>query len=617
MFHTLKRTAVLLALSAPVLFSAAAAGQELSEEVRKAYPILSKFNAGRIPSQRILNRGDHDIYAILHFGPNTYTDKEWGFGDEDPQAFNPTEFDAEQIVKACKDGGITGIIIVCKHHDGLCLWPTKTTEHNITKTKFRDGKGDYVKEMADACRKFGLDVGFYVSPWDRNNPKYGTPDYLPIFQEQLREVLSNYGPAFEVFLDGANGGDGYYGGARERRNIDHRTYYDWIHTWQIIRDLQPGAAIFSDVGPDVRWIGNESGTANEEAFGSFTPHAPNGQQGEAMPGFCNTWEANSGHSDGIFFIPGDCDVPFRPGWFYHAREDNAQKSVRHLISIYLRSAGCGAYMNLGMAPDKRGLIHENDVKRLKEFKAALDSLFANKVFGDEVRLENGVGTVELGGTKKLNFIKMAELLSATQGEQVSGYEVDVRRNGQWSTVVKGKAIGLKRLKPIPTQDCDAVRIRVTESSAPVKALKFSGYLAPEDLIGVKALVTENDIRKLPNYRKLNAAPALPAPEFDVPGDAVISAVVFTPVDNERQEKLLGAAVPTGTPDRCSVEIRRNGEWVRIAEREFSNVKANPVPQLIPIEKNVRADRIRIRAEHYVDGRAKRIAYDEVGILTAE
>ena len=617
MFHTIKRTAVLLALSAPVLFSAAAAGQELSEEVRNAYPILSKFNAGRIPSQRILNRGDHDIYAILHFGPNTYTDKEWGFGDEDPQAFNPTEFDAEQIVKACKDGGITGIIIVCKHHDGLCLWPTKTTEHNITKTKFRDGKGDYVKEMADACRKFGLDVGFYVSPWDRNNPKYGTPDYLPVFQEQLREVLSNYGPAFEVFLDGANGGDGYYGGARERRNIDHRTYYDWIHTWQIIRDLQPGAAIFSDVGPDVRWIGNESGTANEEAFGSFTPHAPNGQQGEAMPGFCNTWEANSGHSDGIFFIPGDCDVPFRPGWFYHAREDNAQKSVRHLISIYLRSAGCGAYMNLGMAPDKRGLIHKNDVKRLKEFKAALDSLFANKVFGDEVKLENGVGTVELGGTKKLNFIKMAELLSATQGEQVSGYEVDVRRNGQWSTVVKGKAIGLKRLKPIPTQDCDAVRIRVTESSAPVKALKFSGYLAPEDLIGVKALVTENDIRKLPNYRKLNAAPALPAPEFDVPGDAVISAVVFTPVDNERQEKLLGSADPAGTPDRCSVEIRRNGEWVRIAEREFSNVKANPVPQLIPLEKNVRTDRIRIRAEHYVDGRAKGIAYDEVGILTAE
>ena len=610
----IKYTIALLALSAPILFSAAFAADAQfmhpDSQVQKTYPILSKFNAGRIPSERILNRGDHDIYAILHFGPNTFYDKEWGYGDEDPQRFAPTEFDAEQIVKACKDGGITGIIIVCKHHDGLCLWPTKTTEHNITKTKFRDSKGDYVKEMTDACRKYGLDVGFYVSPWDRNNPKYGTPDYLPIFQEQLREVLSNYGPAFEVFLDGANGGDGYYGGARERRNIDHRTYYDWVHTWQIIRELQPGAAIFSDVGPDVRWIGNEAGTANAEAFGSFTPHAPRGQQGEAMPGFCNTGEANSGHKDGVFFIPGDCDVPFRPGWFYHTREDNAQKSVQHLINIYLRSAGSGAYMNLGMAPDKRGLIHENDVKRLKEFKAALDSLFANKVFGDEVKIENNVGTVEFGGTKRLNFIKMAEFLSSTQGELVSGYEVDVRRNGQWSNVVKGKAIGLKRLKPIPTQDCDAVRIRITESSGTVKSMKFSGYLAPENLIGVKALVTENDIRKLPNYRKQETISLIGQParaaEFSVSPDAAISGIIFTPV----------AGAPLGTPDRCSVEIQRGGQWVRIVEYEFSNIKANPVPQLIPLD-NVKTNRIRIHADRFLDDNAKKMVFAEIGILLAE
>jgi len=605
----------LFALTAPIiftssLFAADAQFMHPDVEVQKTYPILSKFNAGRAPSERILKRGDHDIYAILHFGPNTFTDREWGYGDEDPRDFNPTEFDAEQIVKACRDGGITGIIIVCKHHDGLCLWPTKTTGHNITKTKFRDGKGDYVKEMSDACRKYGLDVGFYVSPWDRNNPKYGTPDYLPVFQEQLREILTGYGPAFEVFLDGANGGDGYYGGARERRTIDHRTYYDWDSTWRIIRELQPDAAIFSDVGPDVRWIGNEQGLAGEESFGSFTPHAPRGQRGEPMPSFCEFSESPSGHEDGVFFMPGDCDVAFRPNWFYHAYDDNNQKSVHHLVRIYLRSVGCGAYMNLGLAPDKRGLIHENDVKRLMEFKAAIDSLYADKVFGDEIKLTDNAGTIEFGVMKKLNFLKFAESLSATQGEKVSGYEVDVRRDGRWETVLKGKAIGLKRLKPIPEQECDAVRIRITKSSSPVAALKFSGYLAPEHLIGVGSALQENDIRSFPNYRKLEVNPAsqftpmhpLRYLEFPVSRDKAISGFVFTPA----------AGAPLGTPDRCSIEIQQDGKWVKAAEREFSNVKSNPVPQLIPLD-DVKTDRIRIRADRFLDN-AEEMVFGEMGIL---
>ena len=608
MKHSFLQTVVLFTLSASFtsilfpVFSADAQFMHADAEVQKSYPILSKFNAGRVPSERILRRGDRDVYAILHFGPNTFTNKEWGFGDEDPQNFNPTAFDAEQIAKACKDGGITGVIIVCKHHDGLCLWPTKTTEHNITKTKFRDGKGDYVKELSDACRKYGLDVGFYVSPWDRNNPKYGTPDYLPIFQEQLREVLSNYGEAFEVFLDGANGGDGYYGGARERRNIDHRTYYDWIHTWQIIRELQPHAAIFSDVGPDVRWIGNEQGIAGNECFGSFTPHAPRGRQGEAMPGYCETNEATSGHSDGVFFIPGDCDVALRPGWFYHNYEDNAQKSVRHLIKIYLSSVGNGAYMNLGIAPDQRGLLHENDVKRLKEFKAAVDSLFANKVFDGEIKLTDNVGTVEFGGTKKLNFVKLAECLSSTQGEQVSGYEIDVRKAGQWETVFKGKAIGLKRLKSFPSQECDAIRIRVTQSSAPVAKLKFSGYLAPSDLIGEEIPIQVNDIRKHPNYRRLNANAGRQV-EIRLPGRLKLESFIFTPTANS----------PAGTPDRCEIDVFRNNNWEKVAEAEFSNIRANAIPQRIPLN-GVETNRIRVRFTRLLD-EAPEVTFSELGVVT--
>ena len=617
MKKTLSRAVMASILSAPVILSAAlaadaptpaAAPAQHSEGVKQAYPILSTFNPGRAPSERILRRGDRDVYAILHFGPNTFTDREWGYGDEDPQLFNPTEFDAEQIARACRDGGITGVIIVCKHHDGLCLWPTKTTEHNITKTKFRDGKGDYVKELSDALRKYGLDVGFYVSPWDRNNPKYGTPEYLTVFREQLREILTNYGPAFELFLDGANGGDGYYGGARERRHIDHRTYYDWENTWQLVRELQPQCAIFSDVGPDVRWIGNEQGFAGEESFGAFSPRPPQG--GEPMPGYCRFEDSPNGHLDGVFFMPGDCDVAFRPNWFYHAYDDHAQKSVSHLIRIYLRSVGCGAYMNLGLAPDKRGLIHENDVKRLKEFKAAVDSLYENRVFGDEIKLVDGAGTVEFGGARKLNFLKIAEHLTVTQGELVSGYEVDVRRNGRWVTVLKGQAIGLKRLRPIPTQECDAIRIRITQSSAPVEGLKFSGYLAPEELIGVGPAPAENDVRTLPNYRKLEVNPAgqftpmhpLRLLEFPVSPDNAIAGFVFTPADG----------APAGTPDRCTVEIRRNGQWEKAAEREFSNIKSNPVPQVIPLD-NVRADRIRIRADRFPDN-AEEMVFGEMGIL---
>lgn len=586
-----------LAFFLACLASSAVFCADLSQD----HPILSKFNQGRAPSERILKRGDKNIYAILHFGPNTFTDREWGYGDEDPKNFNPTEFDAEQIVRAAKDGGITGIIIVCKHHDGLCLWPTKTTEHNITKTKFRDGKGDYVKEMADACRKFGLDVGFYVSPWDRNSPLYGKPEYLPIFQEQLREVLSNYGPGFEVFVDGANGGDGYYGGARERRNIDHRTYYDWANTWKIVRELQPDAAIFSDIGPDVRWIGNEVGRADLEAFGSFTPHAPQG--GEAMPGYCRTNEATAGHGDGAFFIPGDCDVALRPGWFYHASEDNAAKSVRQLIDIYLHSAGSGAYMNIGLAPDKRGKLHENDVKRLKEFKEALDSLFAAPVFNTVLKLQKNEGIVEFDSPRKINFVKMAELLENTRGELVTGYSIDLRVNGEWVEVLKGKAIGLNRLKAFQPRTADALRIRVTESHAEVPSLKLSGYLAPDDLIGNGLPIRRDDIRSGQNYQRLAAKASGKTIECEIPADVKqLKGVVFTPLAN----------IPAGTPDRCVLEVYTDGKWTAVREQEFSNIKANPIPQLFRLD-NATATRIRLRATHCLED-AEEIGFAEIGLL---
>src|SRR5579872_4600777 len=230
---------------------------------------------GALPSTRQLRWHELELYAFLHFTVNTFTDKEWGYGDEDPAIFDPKEFDADTIVSALKAGGMRQVILTCKHHDGFCLWPTKTTEHHVL------GR-DIVKDLSEAAGRQGLKFGVYLSPWDRNNASYGTPAYIDIYRRQLTELLTEYGPIFEVWHDGANGGDGYYGGAREKRTIDKRTYYDWPNTWALIRKLQPGAVIFSDVGPDVRWVGNERGIAGDPCWATYDPVGADG--GAASPG---------------------------------------------------------------------------------------------------------------------------------------------------------------------------------------------------------------------------------------------------------------------------------------------------------------------------------------------
>ena len=398
--------------------------------------ILSHFNSGRVPAARILNRGNR-CYAIMHFGLNTFTGKEWGFGDDDPRIFNPSDFSADQIAEACRDGGLAGIIIVCKHHDGFCLWPTKTTPYNISRSPFRNGKGDLVREMADACRKAGLQAGFYVSPWDRNHPAYGTPGYVKVYQEQLREIYSGYGPAFEAWFDGANGGDGWYGGACEKRKIDPSAYYEWEKTWRIVRELQPDAAIFSDVGPDLRWAGNENGFAAPDAFGSYTPH-PHDPGREPAPGYTVWQEGFEGHADGAFFIPPECDVPLRPGWFYHAEEDEEVRSLSTLVDLYLNSVGCGGFLNLGIAPDRRGRLHDNDVRRLAEFKRAVDALNSPALFSRTFSLTSrSEVTIEFGGAKRFNLLELSENMTE-QGEAVRRYAVELRTEGVWRPLFREK-----------------------------------------------------------------------------------------------------------------------------------------------------------------------------------
>ena len=256
---------------------------------------------GVLPSERQIKWHQMDYYAFIHFTINTFTDKEWGYGDENPALFNPVEFNADRMVNTMKESGMEAVILTCKHHDGFCLWPTKTTEHNISKSPWRDGKGDLVKEFADACKKHGMKFGVYISPWDRNHPTYGTPEYINVYREQMRELLSNYGDVFEVWFDGANGGDGYYGGANETRKIDRTTYYDWENTWKIVRELQPDACIFSDIGPDIRWVGNERGYALDPCWATYTPESLD-STGLVAPGYVNDKLGQNGTRNGKLWI---------------------------------------------------------------------------------------------------------------------------------------------------------------------------------------------------------------------------------------------------------------------------------------------------------------------------
>lgn len=267
------------------------------------------------------------------------------------------------------------MVLTCKHHDDFCLWPTKTTRHSVAASPWKQGKGDVVKEVSRACGKYGVRFGVYLSPWDRNAASYGTPDYIRMYRRQLKELATGYGPIFLAWFDGANGGDGYYGGAREKRSIDRSTYYDWKTTWGELKKRQPGAVIFSDVGPDVRWVGNESGYAGYPCWATYTP-VPLQAGTEPAPGAVRYRLGTEGTMDGKYWIPAEVDVSIRPGWFWHEHENSRVRTPENLLKLYFDSVGRGANLNLNVPPDRRGRIHEEDKKSLAGFRVLLDELYS-------------------------------------------------------------------------------------------------------------------------------------------------------------------------------------------------------------------------------------------------
>ncbi len=441
---------------------------------------------GPVPSERQIEWHKMEFYGFLHFTVNTFTDREWGYGDEAPSVFNPTDWDADQIAETARAAGMKGLILTAKHHDGFCLWPSRYTDHSVQHSPWRQGQGDVVREVSEACRRNGLRFGVYLSPWDRHHPEYGRPTYLIYYRHQLRELLENYGPLFEVWFDGANGGDGFYGGRRERREIDPVTYYDWQHTWQIVRDIQPQACMFSDAGPDVRWVGNEKGIAGETCWATLNRQ-------DFVPGCADTARLNRGDRPGAAWVPAECDVSIRPGWFYHAAEDEQVRSPENLFDLYMQSVGRGASLLLNLPPDRRGRIHPNDVAALQGFRRLLDQAFALDLAREATvsslpahsapdfapdRLTDGLAdTFWYAGDDQLNpelvlefeypispnIVGLREYLPL--GQRVEAFALDAWQEGQWQQIGSGTSVGARRLIRCPHIITTQLRLRITQAAA--------------------------------------------------------------------------------------------------------------------------------------------------------
>jgi alpha-L-fucosidase len=676
---------------------------------------------GPLPSEAQLKWQEMEMYCLIHFGANTYLDHEWGYGDEDPKLVNPTQFNARQIVGAAKAGGFKGIIVVAKHHDGLCLWPTKTTTHNISQSPWKNGKGDILQEYRDACDQLGMKLGVYCSPWDRNSPEYGRPEYLQIYRSQLKELYANYGPLFISWHDGANGGSGYYGGARETRNIDRTTYYDWDSTWAITREMQPGAVLFGDVGPDIRWVGNEEGHAGTTCWATYTPHAPDEGKRPAN-GYVKSEEATEGARDGIYWMPAECDVPLRPGWFYHASQDAQVRTPAELLDLYYASVGRGAGLDLGLSPDKRGLLNEADVHSLKIFGSLLQQTFAvNLARGAQVKASNirennaarfGPGflldddrysywatddsvttpelTVDMGSEKTFNVIRIRENIKL--GQRIGSVAVDALENGHWKEIAGATSIGGNRLIRL-TQNITTrkVRLRITASPVCIALSDFGLYKEPDHLkaplirrekSGMVTIIPDDPKRPI-HFTLDGMPPSAKSPLYKDPfllaNGGVIKAAAFTEtgipgdiktaifgigkkgwkiieapegshgenaIDEDENsnwstltEELSGKipvdiAIDMGKPHfikaftylprqdkkiegligRYAFYSSNNGrDWTKISEGDFHNIEANPVQQLVLLERPVEARYFKFSALHINNG--KGVAVAELGILT--
>ena len=578
---------------------------------------------GPVPSENQMKIQDMETYAFLHYSMNTYTDEEWGYGNEDLALFNPARLDARQWVRTCKAAGMKGIIFTAKHHCGFCMWPSEYTEYCVRNTPWKDGKGDVVKELADACREEGLRFAVYLSPWDRNHAEYGRPEYITYFRNQLTELLTNYGDMFEVWFDGANGGNGWYGGADETRKIE-RNYYDWGTTYAMVRGLQENICIWGDNThvADLRWIGNEKGFIGERNWALLE----SGRKASLD-------ELHHGNENGDQWVFGEADVSIRPGWFYHKSQDRRVKTLSELMDIYYKSVGRNGtlLLNFPIMPD--GLIHPVDSARGVAFHKMVETVFSNDLASGATASASQVrggsrkyaaskvndsdeetywatdddvtaASVTLDFRKPVEFNRVMLREYVKLGQRVRKFSLDAFVDGQWIPLsdISGSedamsTIGRKRIIRLPENvTATQIRLNVIDSKACPLISTLSVFLAPE----ITPDIPDSGENLSAGY------------SVKVEGNAIV-------VETDWEKTVSGFSyLPPQAPGSAGVitdyefQVLVNGEWTTVRKGEFANVVNNPIWQEIRFEP-VRTTAVRLVGTQLSSGGTA--AYEDLNLIS--
>ena len=515
---------------------------------------------GPLPNANQLRWQDMEMYAFIHYSLNTYTDQEWGFGNEDPKLFNPSSLDCRQWARVCKQSGMRGIIFTAKHHCGFCMWPSAYTEYSVKNSPWKDGKGDVVRELAEACREEGLEFAVYLSPWDRNHPEYGRPEYVTYFRNQLRELLTNYGDIFEVWFDGANGGDGWYGGANETRKIDRTTYYEWPETYKMIRELQPKCLIWNDGSDrgDLRWVGTEAGNVGETNW-SLLYH--DGEVPYQM--------LHYGVEQGDVWCPGETNTSIRPGWFYHDAENEHVKSLSKLMDTYYKSVGRNSTLLLNFPIAPNGRIHPNDSLRGIAFKKMIDEVFVKGEVVFKMKPSNPSTILDFGKPTSINRFLAEEDIA--QGQRVRKFSLEAEVDGKWqplkdALVDEGNGlttIGHRRIICFPTIKATKLRFTILDSKCEPIIKKLGVYLAPE----LTADIPDAGEKKSSALHIFFSSPMQMFIDWDT--EQTISTFRYLPPQGDG---IITHYTLWGSTDWSN--------WTKLASGEFSNIVNNPIWQTI-------------------------------------
>ena len=590
-----------------------------------------------LPEQKQIDWQKMETYAFIHFGLNTFNDREWGYGDSDPMTFNPTKLDCEQWARTLVAAGMKGVILTAKHHDGFCLWPFAGNDYNVSKSPFRGGKGNVVRELSEACKKYGLKFAVYLSPWDRSRADYATPGYLPYFYAQLRDLLTNYGEVFEVWFDGANGGDGYYSGAKDTRTIDRKNYYNYPRIFEMLDSLQPQAVVFGDGGPGCRWVGNEKGFAGETNWAFL-------RKGEVYPGYPQYQELQYGHADGNQWTAAECDVSIRPGWFYHPEEDDKVKSPEQLVDLYYRSVGHNATLLLNFPVDRDGLIHPTDSANAVTFHRMIQQeLGTNLVTGMKAKVSSqrgkgfsakaltdgnwdtywatpdgvNTGTMEFTFKKAqpMNRIMLQEYIAL--GQRVKKFAVEyLDDKGVWTPVRQSEettTIGYKRLLRFKTVTSKGIRVRITDARGPLCINNVGVFYGGENAQltwsetakkiinslefnvlekGTDGKYSKWDDERLGNITDRDVATTAFANAdeiiIDFGKEVNVSRLQYLPQQSDNRKGL----VANYTITACDAE---GNDIQTIKTGEFSNIQNNPVLQTVELG-NVKTQYLKFKAE---------------------